>query len=70
MSRTLPDTQMLIDAIVGRCFTSYGEADHYVKVGLAKFTGNQHNEEWRWRRDALEKLGYDLLLRIYLNDTE
>jgi hypothetical protein len=48
---------LLVDAIIGRGFQSMEEADHFTKIGLASFTGNQWNEKWEWDRDALRKLG-------------
>lgn len=56
---------ILIDAIVGRGFISMDEAEHYTRVGLARFTGNQHNAEWQWERRKLEALTFELLLSIY-----
>lgn len=71
----LPDTvqpaapsiprQMVIHAIMGAGFPSMQMADEYTKLKLAKFTGNQWNENWDWDSDALSKLTNLELATIY-----
>lgn len=53
----------MIDAIVGRGFPFAYEGDHFVKIGLARYTGNQHNVSWEWDRVALRNLGKALGLQ-------
>ena len=59
------EKQMLVDAICGRGFLSYGDADHYVEQGMAKFTGNQWNENWDWIAAKLHALSNIELKEIY-----
>ena len=56
---------ILVDAVMGAGFPSMDFADEMTKRGLARFTGNQWNEEWRWNRDSLEKLSDIGLLTLY-----
>lgn len=60
------ETEFLIDAIVGIGFGGSMEfADKCTKWGFAKFTGNQHNEEWSWDADVLKQQRNDVLLILY-----
>jgi hypothetical protein len=56
---------LLIDAIKGKGFFTYADCGKMESLGLAKFTGNQHNEKWDWIPERLERLGMDELKRIY-----
>lgn len=58
--------EVLIDAIVGVGFPSINVAMKAVKAELARFTGNQHNESWEWRRDMLAQAHIDDLHDLYL----
>jgi hypothetical protein len=62
-------TRMLfVDAIVGVGFPGpYEVAEHATRGGLARFTGNQHNESWGWERDALENLTLGTLQTLYVS---
>jgi hypothetical protein len=60
--------ELMIDAIVGQGFRSMQKAIEYEKLGYAKFTGNQYNEDWSWKRDELKKLTLDVLCTIYYNN--
>lgn len=57
--------EMLIDAIIGRGFRTIRFACKMSKKGLAEFTGDQWNEEWTWKRDALQKLSIVELEKLY-----
>jgi len=57
--------ELLIDAIVGKGFSSQAEGCHFVDTGFARFTGNQHNESWGWKRDVLENLSVEALTELY-----
>lgn len=56
---------LTIDAIIGAGFHSVVIATECERVGLAEFTGNQHNTAWSWKREALEKLELDTLQELY-----
>lgn len=62
-------TRMLfVDAIVGVGFPGpYEVAERATRGGLARFTGNQHNEEWTWDRPALESLALETLQTLYVS---
>ena len=47
--------RMLIDAIVGKGFSSCAEGNHFQETGFARFCGNQHNPDWAWDIDVLDK---------------
>ena len=49
----IPLTEMLLDAIVGAGFPDDAFGLRCVAHGVARFTGNQHNEDFTWDRDAL-----------------
>lgn len=62
----IPIKDVLIDALCGAGFGgSMDFADRMTKLGLARSTGNQWNEEWKWDHDALRKKGEEELLNIY-----
>ena len=57
---------LVIDAILGAGFAgSFTLATQAEKAGLALFTGNLHDEPWRWQRDKLEALELEELQGIY-----
>lgn len=56
---------LLVDAIVGRGLPTSEHVDRYTRAGLARFSGNQWNEEWQWDRAALEQLAFSRLVEIY-----
>jgi hypothetical protein len=56
---------LLVDAIVGRGFPTMVQADRFTRDGLARFTGNQHNDAWTWDRERLEFLPVEKLETIY-----
>jgi len=60
------DKTMLIDAICGVGLGGdYGA--RMVSVGLADFTGDQHEERYAWSRTALERrLDVSQLIDLYL----
>jgi hypothetical protein len=62
--------EILIDAIIGKGFHSYEEASHFEGAGFATFTGNQHNPEWSWKRNALDHLSEISLKEIYSRDMD
>tara|TARA_R110000868_G_scaffold363011_3_gene625261 strand:+ start:2370 stop:2597 length:228 start_codon:yes stop_codon:yes gene_type:complete len=37
------------------------------QLGFMKFTGNQHNEDWGWKWDVIDKLEDKDVLSIYKN---
>lgn len=60
---------LLIDAMIGRGL-AYEFAVEMVKRGLARWTGNQHNESWAWNRHELEKLDVQELQSLYKRSAE
>lgn len=63
---TTVSTELLVDAICGAGFGgSMTTAVTAEQQGLAKFTGNQHNPDWEWRRDALSALALNVLEELY-----
>ncbi len=57
--------QILVDAIVGCGFKSMSFACEMESKRLARFSGNQWNDDWEWRRDALENMDVETLTKIY-----
>ncbi len=57
--------ELLIDAICGAGFPSFGFADEAVKAGKAEFTGNQWNDKWEWDREALARGTENELRTLY-----
>ena len=57
--------QLLVYAIVGINFPSYALADKYTDAGLARFTGNQWNETWKWNILILAELSEARLQGIF-----
>lgn len=66
----MKDTSLLVDAIIGRGFGSMEFANQAVNFGLARFTGNQWNEDWEWDRRTLSQLGEDELIALRQLQTE
>jgi len=64
-SVTLVD--LLVDAIVGVGFPTIAIGVVAEKEHMAYFAGNQHGENWRWRREKLETLSEDKLQALYHN---
>jgi hypothetical protein len=64
-SQFLIDKKLLINAIKGKGFSSMRQADKYVRMGLAVFTGNQRNGSWEWIDSALMNIDDKTLLGIY-----
>ncbi len=60
-------TELIIDAIVGVGFPSCILAAECEKLGLATFTGNQHNPDWAWNREALNSVDEDKLQELYIS---
>lgn len=56
---------LLVDAICGIGFPSMLLAEEATKVGLATYTGNQHNWSWAWHRDRLLACDLDKLQALY-----
>ena len=59
------EKQILVDAILGKGFRSMQFAIDMTNAGLAKFTGNQWNEKWDWKKEELLKLPIDQLAVLY-----
>jgi hypothetical protein len=57
----------LVHAIKGKGFPSMEKADYWTKLGMARFTGNQHNPDWSWIAEKLEQLPVSTLLKIYFD---
>jgi hypothetical protein len=61
------EKDLLIDAIYGRGVCGgYTFALDMEKRRLAKFTGNQWNENWDWDKYELSKLPIEELKSLYL----
>ena len=56
---------LFVDGIVGIGFPHYQVAIDAERGGLAVFTGNQWNEDWAWKRPALEELPTPTLQELY-----
>ena len=56
---------LIIDAICGVGFPSMIVASECEKLGLATFTGDQHNPEWQWSREALAGCRIETLEELY-----
>lgn len=56
---------LLVDAICGVGFPSITLAAECQRVGMAEFTGNQWNPDWKWDRKALRKLPHQTLQELY-----
>ena len=56
--------EMLVDAVLGAHY-SIDLMIGMTKLGFAKFTGNQHSENWEWRREQLAKLDDERLKQLY-----
>jgi hypothetical protein len=56
---------LVIDGICGTPLSNMAFAVGMEKRGLAKFAGNQWNEEWAWSREALGKLALEDLYALY-----
>jgi len=54
--------EQVIDSIVG---LGVALPDRAVKLGLARYTGNQWNEDWSWDREALTKCPVEDLQQLY-----
>ena len=46
---------------------TYSEAEQWTNIGAARFTGNQHNENWSWNKDYFAKLSEQQLITFYHN---
>ena len=57
--------EVLIDAIMGKGFPDIHYAIEMEKAGFAKFSGDQWNEDWEWKREKLETLNAAQLQTIY-----
>jgi len=41
----------------------FGEA--MIHIGAARFTGNQHNEDWSWNKEYFDKMSEQELVDFY-----
>lgn len=57
--------ELLIDAIIGCGFKSIQLAVEMTNKDLARFSGNQWNENWSWKRDKLKELSLNKLRELY-----
>lgn len=55
---------LLIHALGGIGTGTMRQSEEFVKQGIAKFCGNQHNEDWCWF--GLGELNVDVLVQLYL----
>lgn len=58
------EKDMLVDAIAGT-HMPMAVADKMTQLGLARFTGNQWNEDWEWDKRALDRLDVPELSTLY-----
>lgn len=65
MSHNLLTHMLFVDAIIGVGIYNYAVAKSAVAEGLARSTGNQHNEAWEWNRTALDELDLPTLQDLY-----
>ena len=57
---------MMVDCVMGRGTPSCrARCQEFVEQGLAKFTGNQHNESWTFIREELTELTIEQLAMLY-----
>jgi len=59
------DKELLVNAVIGRGFRSMEHASEMTKLGLAEFSGNQWNPDWKWIREELDKLSMEELEKVY-----
>ena len=57
--------QLFCDAVCGVGVPQLTLALECERVGLASFSGDQHNPEWRWDRKALWKVSVEQLQELY-----
>jgi len=57
--------EMLVDAIIGRAYSSISFSFILEKEKLAEYTGNGHVDNWSYRRDLLMKMGAPDLVELY-----
>lgn len=58
--------ELMVHAVIGKGFKcDYTDEGQMEKRGLARFTGNQHNEKWDWNKDALDRLPTTELVKLY-----
>lgn len=62
--------KIFILAIIGAGFRDSEQAINMERHGCAEFIGNQHNPDWRWKKEVLKKLSYEDLETLYLNISE
>ena len=56
---------LFIDAICGTNVPSVSHCSYFERKGLMTFTGNQWNEDWKWKRPGLVSLSTQKLQRFY-----
>jgi hypothetical protein len=59
------DKELLVNAICGKGFFGHRDAIHFENQKVARFCGNQHNEDWCWLSDQLNLLSMWKLTEIY-----
>ena len=60
------DSELLIDAICGKRFTMKQMCE-FEKMGLARFSGNQHNPDWKIIRSKVQSLSESGLRTMYFD---
>lgn len=58
--------ELYLDAIEGVGLPSITIAMDAEKRHMAYFCGNQHNPQWRWRREKLTELTLEQLIELYM----
>ena len=59
--------QLFIDALHGAGVGHWDHAERMRRAGLARSSGNQHNEDYAWIATSLVNLSDDALLSLYVN---
>ena len=62
----IDEKTLLIDAICGSGFGTIQFAIEMEKMGYARFTGNQWNEDWEWDKDMLTTLSIEQLKALHI----
>ena len=57
--------QDLINLVLSVTPKNMQECCDLTKVNLMEFCGNQHNENWRWKKDVLNNMNENNLWKLY-----
>lgn len=64
------DKEIMVNAVIGKGFLSMSDAIFMTERGLARFTGNSHNERWDWNREKLTQMDLETLKELYNREVD